>query len=79
MTRGRGTVLVVDDEPLVRKATSAALRHLGYDVLGACDGDEGVTMFREHRAVIRLVVLDLVMPRMDGTRRSASFAKSTPR
>jgi nitrogen-specific signal transduction histidine kinase/CheY-like chemotaxis protein len=66
MTRGRGTVLVVDDEPLVRKATSAALRHLGYDVLGACDGDEGVAMFRENRAAIRLVVLDMVMPRMDG-------------
>ncbi len=66
MTRGRGTVLVVDDEPLVRKATSAALRHLGYDVLGACDGDEGVAMFRENRGAIRLVVLDMVMPRMDG-------------
>ncbi|HVY45295.1 MAG TPA: response regulator, partial [Minicystis sp.] len=65
-TPGRGTILVIDDEPLVRKATSAALRHLGYDVIGAADGDEGVTLYRESRAAIRLVLLDMVMPRMDG-------------
>lgn len=62
----RGAVLVVDDEPIVRKFTKAALEKLGYKVLTAENGQLGVEMFREHSAEIELVILDLAMPVMDG-------------
>jgi PAS domain S-box-containing protein len=63
---GSGTVLVVDDEPLVRRAFARALETLGYDVLLAADGVEAVDLYRERTGAIAAVVLDMVMPRMDG-------------
>jgi two-component system, cell cycle sensor histidine kinase and response regulator CckA len=60
------TVLVVDDEPLVRKAFSRALRTLGYAVLEAEDGLAAVELFGQRRAEISCVVCDVTMPRMGG-------------
>ena len=64
--RGTGTILVVDDEDSVRHASTRALRHMGYDVLEASSGDEALSLFREHRRRIKAVVLDMIMPEMDG-------------
>jgi two-component system, cell cycle sensor histidine kinase and response regulator CckA len=61
-----GTVLVVDDERVVREAAAMMLEHLGFDVLVAADGTEALDMFRKHGEQIRLVLLDMTMPRMDG-------------
>jgi two-component system cell cycle sensor histidine kinase/response regulator CckA len=61
-----GTVLVVDDEQLVREATAQMLEHLGLTVLLAADGVEALHVFQRHRKEIRLVWLDMTMPRMDG-------------
>lgn len=61
-----GTVLVVDDEETVRDVCRRALQEAGYQVLTAADGAEGLEVFREHRALIVAVVLDLTMPKMDG-------------
>jgi two-component system, cell cycle sensor histidine kinase and response regulator CckA len=61
-----GTVLVVDDEETVRDVCRRALQEAGFKVLTAADGAEGLEMFREHRALIVAVVLDLTMPKMDG-------------
>ncbi len=61
-----GTVLVVDDEAHVRDAASRALRGLGYDVLHAEDGRAALEVFRARRGEIAVVLLDLVMPGMDG-------------
>jgi len=63
---GEGTVLVVDDEPLVNAATSLALRKIGYSVLRARDGVEAVEIYRQRGPEIVAVVLDMVMPRLDG-------------
>ena len=60
------TVLLIEDEPIVRKVTQALLNQLGYDVLVAEDGVEGVDLFREHKDRIRLVLSDLDLPRLDG-------------
>ncbi|MEJ7730164.1 MAG: response regulator [Polyangiaceae bacterium] len=62
----RGTVLVIDDEKIVLNATSMALRELGYDVIACEEGAAAVRAFTERRADIVAVVLDMVMPRMDG-------------
>ncbi len=61
---GHGTVLVVDDDRVVREATADALRDLGYDVVCAEGGEAAVDVVRERD--IDAVLLDMVMPRMDG-------------
>src|SRR5580704_201096 len=60
----RKQVLIVDDEPNLRKILSAQLTRDGYDVLTAEDGDHGLHLLREHH--IDLVVTDLKMPNVDG-------------
>jgi two-component system cell cycle sensor histidine kinase/response regulator CckA len=64
--RGSGVVLLVDDDPLIRKVTTQMLGRLGFEALLACDGIEGVEAFRAQAGRIRCVLLDLTMPRMDG-------------
>ncbi len=57
-------VLIVDDEPNLRKILSAQLSRDGYDVLTAEDGEQGLSVLKEHH--IDLVVTDLKMPKVDG-------------
>jgi len=57
-------VLIVDDEPNLRKILAAQLSRDGYDVMTAEDGEQGLAMLREHH--IDLVVTDLKMPKVDG-------------
>ncbi|HOI95323.1 MAG TPA: histidine kinase N-terminal 7TM domain-containing protein [Syntrophobacter fumaroxidans] len=61
-----GTVLVVDDEDMVREVCEAILRHFGFKVLTAAGGEEALDVFRANRGEIRCVILDLTMPMMDG-------------
>ncbi|MEP6687734.1 MAG: ATP-binding protein [Gemmatimonadales bacterium] len=64
--RGRGTVLVVEDEEGVREVVGRMLERLGFQVLQAADGVEALHMFDEHDRVVATVLLDLSMPRMGG-------------
>src|SRR5690606_2220393 len=57
-------VLIVDDEPNLRKILAAQLSRDGYDVLLAEDGEQGLAFLRDHH--IDLVVTDLKMPKLDG-------------
>jgi signal transduction histidine kinase/CheY-like chemotaxis protein len=61
-----GLVLLVDDESMVLGVASAQLERLGFDVVTAATGSEALERFRERGREIRLVLLDLVMPGMDG-------------
>jgi signal transduction histidine kinase/CheY-like chemotaxis protein len=63
---GPATVLVVDDEEVVRDVARSALEMGGYRVLVAKDGHEAVSLFRENADGIEAIILDLTMPRMDG-------------
>src|SRR5580704_3670365 len=60
----RKQVLIVDDEPNLRKILSHQLSRDGYDVLTAEDGEQGLALLREHH--IDLVITDLKMPKVDG-------------
>ena len=60
------TILVADDERMLRKALHRVLSRAGYDVLLASDGQEAVQLFSEHEERIDLVILDMNMPRMNG-------------
>ena len=62
----RPRVLVVDDEELVRSMARELLEELGYRVVTARDGLEGVEVYRNSAQRPDLVLLDLVMPRMGG-------------
>jgi two-component system cell cycle sensor histidine kinase/response regulator CckA len=64
--RGSETVLVVEDEDLVRDMTVAMLRSSGYTVLTAKNGVDALRVAREHAGPIHLVVTDVVMPQMGG-------------
>ena len=61
-----GTVLLVDDEEFVRDVGEAMLSALGYEVITAVNGKEGVEAFRRNPGKISIVFLDLMMPVMDG-------------
>ena len=61
-----GTVLFVDDEEMLRSFAQAALEKVGWHVLLAENGAEGVRLFEEHQDAITLVVLDMTMPVMGG-------------
>ncbi|MBI2195133.1 MAG: response regulator [Planctomycetes bacterium] len=64
--RGHETVLLVEDETMVLQVGQQMLQSLGYQVLTARNGREGLERFHEHHQNIHLVVLDLVMPEMGG-------------
>jgi PAS domain S-box-containing protein len=61
-----GTILVVEDEPVVRGLVRATLRELGYTVLEASDGYEALRLIAEHKTEIHLLLTDVIMPLMNG-------------
>lgn len=61
-----GTILLMDDEEVVREIASMMIERLGYTVLAAADGVEGLALLDQHQGEIIGVVLDLTMPNMDG-------------
>ena len=63
---GRGAVLIIDDEDVVRHAARATLEHYGFTVFEASDGHDGADLFSRLHDRISVVLLDLTMPRMDG-------------
>jgi CheY-like chemotaxis protein len=62
LPRGSATVLVVEDEAGVREIAVAILRSLGYRVLEAPDGDQGLLVFGAHAAEIDMLLTDVVLP-----------------
>jgi two-component system cell cycle sensor histidine kinase/response regulator CckA len=61
-----GTVLIIDDNEVLRSAVSKSLRTQGFRVLEAHDGRSGVDLFQVHEAAIDVIVLDLNLPRLSG-------------
>ncbi|MDJ0765790.1 MAG: response regulator [Myxococcota bacterium] len=78
MLIGEGTILLVDDEELVRAATERLLKKLGYRVLLASDGKVCVQEYKERKDDISLVILDLMMPTMDGEETYRELQKIDP-
>jgi len=64
---GTETILVVDDEAAVLRLAERIFQTVGYTVYKADTGAEALEIYREHRDEIALVVLDMIMPEMDGT------------
>ncbi|MBW1744581.1 MAG: response regulator, partial [Deltaproteobacteria bacterium] len=64
--KGSGTVLLVDDEPMVLEVGTKLLEKLGYGVIQASGGRKAVEIYEERQASIDLVILDMMMPDMGG-------------
>ena len=60
------TVLIVDDESRMRKLIKDFLMQKGYSILEAGDGEEALQVFEENKNKINLILLDVMMPKLDG-------------
>jgi PAS domain S-box-containing protein len=76
--RVAGTVLVAEDEPAIRALARTVLSRAGLGVIEARDGREAVEVFRQRRADIGCVVLDLTMPRLNGIEALAEIRLIAP-
>ena len=75
---GGGTVLLVEDEDMVRAVAERALARHGYTVVTASDGDEGLELVRAGQHQFDMVVSDVVMPSMDGPAMAREIRKIAP-
>ncbi len=64
--KGKGTILVIDDEPDILNLVEDLTKPLGYKTLKAHDGFEGLELLRQHKDEIKAVLLDIVMPKLSG-------------
>jgi DNA-binding NtrC family response regulator len=78
LPRGNETILLVDDEPLVRESTRRMLKSLGYKVITAKNSEEALKVAGEHLDAIDLVISDVIMPGMNGLELARELAKLRP-
>jgi DNA-binding response OmpR family regulator len=64
--RGHGTILLVEDEARLREITCEILEAAGYRVLKARNALEAISIFNEYKAIVRLLVTDVVLPGQSG-------------
>ena len=75
--RGDGElVIVAEDDQQVRAITASTLQSAGYEVVQACDGDETMRLFRAHEKEVRLIVIDVDMPKKNGPACIAEIRKA---
>lgn len=66
IVKGSGTVLLVDDEPMVLEVGTKLLEKLGFGVIQARGGREAIEIYEERQGGIDLIILDMIMPVMGG-------------
>jgi two-component system, cell cycle sensor histidine kinase and response regulator CckA len=71
-------ILVVDDEVAIREIAQALLQKFGYTVLTAGDGMEAISLYSQHSADIAVVILDMMMPLIDGRVTLQALQKINP-
>ena len=75
---GRGSILLVDDEPGVRRCTAEALRSYGYRVLEAEDASKALSICAQEAEQIDLLLADVVMPGMSGPELASRLLQDRP-
>lgn len=74
----KGTVLLVDDEAVIRRVAKRMLERGNYEVISAKDGQEALAIYEERQKDIHLVLIDLIMPGMNGTETVEKLKKINP-
>jgi len=72
------TILIIEDEDMVRDVAVKALNTFGYKTLDACDGEAGLAVFKKDYRSIDAVLLDIIMPKMSGTETFREMLKINP-
>ncbi len=75
---GRGTVLLVEDEPSLRRLARAILEEEGFRVLEAANGSEALGVVERHEGALDLLLTDVVMPELGGPELAARLAPLRP-
>lgn len=75
---GTETILLVEDEEMLRNLAEVVLSSKGYTVLSARDGEEGLARYAEHREKIDLVICDLGLPRLEGAEVARRIREMNP-
>lgn len=79
LTHGKGEViLVVDDEIIIREATQNCLESYSYHVILAANGAEAIALYSEHQTKIDLVIIDMMMPFLDGAKTIRALERINP-
>ncbi|MEA3545178.1 MAG: response regulator, partial [Thermodesulfobacteriota bacterium] len=78
LIRGCGNILVVDDEATIRMTAQETLESLGYTVIVANNGREGLALFKQEADSIDLVFMDMIMPEMNGEESFYAMRKINP-
>ncbi len=79
LPRGKGeVVLVVDDDPSIRRILQRTLERFGYTVIAAADGAEAVSIYAQRRDEVALVITDMMMPVMDGAETMHELRRVSP-
>lgn len=73
------TILVVDDEDMIRNFVQAMLEHAGYKVLAADRAAAAISLFEKHREAVALLLTDVRMPGMSGVELAAHVRNLEPR
>jgi CheY-like chemotaxis protein len=76
--RGTETILLVEDEPEVRKLARGMLCAMGYKVVEAAGGPEAIRLWREARPAVDLLVTDVIMPQMGGPQLAEKLTAEQP-
>ncbi|HEY6010760.1 MAG TPA: ATP-binding protein, partial [Nitrospirota bacterium] len=66
LTGGTETILVAEDDDIIRSLTRSVLKEFGYTVIEAKDGEDAVRLYQENRERIGLLLFDVIMPRKNG-------------
>jgi DNA-binding NtrC family response regulator len=74
----KGTILLADDEDMVREIGTQMLKRLGFDVIGAENGRKAIDLYQENLDSVNVVILDLVMPDLGGAEAVDEIKKINP-
>lgn len=78
LRQGEETILIIDDEEMILDIASQMLENLGYKVLTAGDGKQGLAVFEINREIINLVILDMIMPIFSGKETFEALQRRDP-
>jgi two-component system cell cycle sensor histidine kinase/response regulator CckA len=76
--KGRGRILLVDDEKLVLEVGAKMLKKLGYTVLKAPNGRKAIEIYKKNHGGIDLIILDMIMPDLSGSQAFDRFKEIHP-